>query len=93
MREHGAIYGQGEGAQGNSYAIPTKDRLLHTLPLREIANNIRRFLQYANDHPETTFQVTRVGCGLAGWRDADISPYFLDAPSNCLLPDGWRGQK
>ena len=48
-----------------------------------------KFLAYARAHPELTFEVTRVGCGLAGYTDADIAPLFKGAPSNCTLPDGW----
>lgn len=38
----------------------------------------------------TRFQVTRIGCGLAGYRDADIAPLFACAPANCHLPAEWR---
>jgi hypothetical protein len=86
---HGAIYGQGIGIQGNSYGIPTKDAKLKTLPLVVIAKHVRDFIQYANDHPELSFQVTKIGCGLAGYKEEDIAPMFLIAPNNCHLPDGW----
>lgn len=89
-QQHGAIYGQGTGRQGNSYAIPTKDRQLVTLPLETISGHIRHFIAYAAAHRDDTFIVTRVGCGLAGYSDDDIAPYFQDAPRNCILPDGWR---
>ena len=36
------------------------------------------------------FRVTRVGCGLAGYRDEEIAPMFRDATENCVLPEGWR---
>jgi len=36
------------------------------------------------------FEVTRIGCGLSGYSDGQIAPMFADAPSNCLLPEGWR---
>ena len=35
-------------------------------------------------------KVTRIGCGLAGYKDEDMAPFFKDAPYNCLLPDEWR---
>ena len=89
-QHHGAIYGQGVGRQGDSYAIPTKDRALHTLPLATIRYYVEHFLLYAHEHPELTFEVTRVGCGLAGYTDADIAPMFRGAPQNCQLPPGWR---
>jgi hypothetical protein len=89
-KHYGAIYGQGVGRQGNSYAIPTKDGNLNTLHTMVIGVYIAQFLKYARENPELTFNVTRVGCGLAGYTDADISPMFAGAPANCKLPDGWR---
>jgi hypothetical protein len=87
---HGAIYGKGEGLAGLSYAIPTKDAKIKTLPLAAIAAHVIAFLDFAHAHPELTFNVTRIGCGLAGYRDADIAPLFKGAPANCNLPEGWR---
>lgn len=87
---HGAVYGVGEGLSGRSYAIPTKDERIKTLPLHRIAGYVETFKRFAREHPEMTFQVTRVGCGLAGYADKDIAPMFSDAPDNCVLPDGWR---
>lgn len=90
MREHGAIYGKGIGPQGFSYAIPTKDQQLRVLGLREIALHVHEFMHYADMHEEKTFEVTRIGCGLAGYTDDQISPMFRHAPLNCNLPEGWR---
>lgn len=86
----GAIYGQGNGRQGQSYAIPTKDRELRTLQLWEIRNWVEDFKLYATDHPDLVFEVTKIGCGLAGYREEDIKPMFANSPSNCILPTGWR---
>lgn len=88
-QHHGAIYGQGEGLQGDSYAIPTKDACLRTLPIDEIAKHVGIFLTFARRGVEQ-FEVTRIGCGLAGYTDAQIAPMFKDAPANCTLPPGWR---
>ena len=89
-RRHGAIYGQGTGPQGQSYAIPTKDEQLRTLPIPHIQRHVKQFLRYAELNPALTFEVTRVGCGYAGYSDDDIAPLFAGAPSNCILPVGWR---
>lgn len=86
MHEHGAIYGRGIGLQGFAYAIPTKDARLAILPLEVIATHVAEFLRYAHEHRELTFNVTPIGCGLAGYRPAQIAPFFRDAPSNCDLP-------
>ncbi|WP_455233109.1 A1S_2505 family phage non-structural protein [Geopseudomonas aromaticivorans] len=85
-RHHGAIYGQGEGLQGNAYAIPTKGPRIQTLPLPVIAGHVQRFLCFAREHPELDFEVTAIGCGLAGYTPAQIAPLFHDAPANCFLP-------
>ena len=89
-RKYGAIYGQGVGMQGNSFAIPTKDENLNTLPVSKIEKYVNNFIKYATLNPDLTFQVTRIGCGLAGYEDSDIAPLFINAPSNCILPVGWR---
>ena len=43
------------------------------------------FIIYAKAHPELTFEVTRIGCGLAGYTEEEIAPMFIDAPYNCKL--------
>jgi hypothetical protein len=89
-QNHGAIYGVGWGIQGNSYGIPTKDGELRTMPLSAIEGGVQRFIDFAVRHPSWTFNVTRIGCGLAGYTDAQIAPMFRYAPINCNLPQGWR---
>lgn len=89
-KQCGAIYGKGVGRQGQSYAIPTKDANLQTLPLITVASYISDFINYAINNPDLRFEVTRVGCGLAGYKDQHIAPLFRNAPSNCKMPEGWR---
>ncbi len=88
-QHHGAIYGQGFGLQGTSFAIPTKDTNIRTLPLNVIQIYVGKFVAFAKAHPGLTFNITRVGCGLAGYKDCDIAPMFFDAPENCKLPEEW----
>lgn len=85
-QHHGAIYGQGIGRQGNSYGIPTKDDGLRTLSLRDIRGYVNAFVSYACRHPDLQFQLTPIGCGLAGYKPADISPLFAHAPANVIRP-------
>lgn len=86
-RQHrGAIYGVGEGMQGNSYAIPTKDERLRTLPLEQIAAHVECFLDFARRNPQMRFQLTPIGCGLAGYQHEQIAPMFRDAPENVIIP-------
>lgn len=90
LQHHGAKYGVGVGRTGNAYGIPTKDERIQTLPLPRIAGHVADFLTYAQANPYLRFEVTRIGCGLAGYRDDQIAPMFRSAPSNCELPAGWR---
>jgi hypothetical protein len=89
LREHGAVWGQGKGFQRTSYAIPTKDHQIKTLPLRVIERHVRLFLSFAESQPRLEFFVTRIGCGLAGYQNQDIAPMFKNAPKNCELSPKW----
>lgn len=89
-KKWGAKQGIGFGHIGNSFAIPTKDENIKTLPITTIKKYVEMFIAYANITPDNTYNVVRIGCGLAGYKDEDIAPMFKDAPSNCNLPEGWR---
>lgn len=84
LDNRGAIWGQGEGLQGQSYAIPT----MHGWKV--LADSVMRFLEFAQNNHAMKFEVTRIGCGIAGYNDSQIAPLFAKAPENCQLPDGWR---
>lgn len=83
LAHFGAVFGQGEGPQGQSYAIPTAG-----VCLRHIGDAVGRFTQYAARHPEKRFLVTAVGCGLGGWRPSQVAPFFRKAAAlkNVWLP-------
>jgi hypothetical protein len=86
MEHKGAKWGQGFGPQGLSFAIPTKDWSIKTLPLYRIAPFIHEFILYAMAHPHIKFFLTPIGCGLAGYKPKDIAPYFKFVPENVMLP-------
>lgn len=86
---HGAVYGQGKGRQGKSYAIPTKSTPYEILPLEAIEEFVKEFLSYANEHYEESFFVTAIGCGLAGYKVEQIAPMFKHAPDNVNLPQSF----
>lgn len=90
LQYYGAEYGVAEGRTGLCYALPTVGKNLRKMPLDKIEVYVQRFIAHAKDHPETTFKVTRVGCGLAGHHDKDITPFFQGAPENCLFDEAWR---
>lgn len=88
-REHGAIYGRGVGPQGSSYAIPTKDWRIDAYPLERIAVHVADFLDYARARPDLEFDITPIGCGLAGFKRSQIEPLFAGMPSNCHFTASW----
>lgn len=85
-RLFGAIEGQGVGLQGQSYAIPTMQGGVET-----IKPYVDEFIRLAREWDQTTFYVTRIGCGIAGFTDAEIAPLFADALNlyNVRLPESF----
>jgi hypothetical protein len=73
---YGAKWGRGVGLYGRSYALPTKDKRILTLPLTEVDKYVEEFIGVAIRNPQLTFWVTKVGCGLAGFTDNLIAPLF-----------------
>lgn len=91
FRQRGAVWKEGWWHHGTSFAIPTKDRSIRkSLPLSKIQFYVDQFLEYARKHPELTFQVTAIGCGLAGFKHSQIAPMFANAPDNCWFDDAWK---
>ena len=86
LNKFGAIMGQGVGLQGQSYAIPTMQGGVET-----IKPYVDEFIAFAREHRELTFLVTRIGCGIAGFTDEEISPLFEEAHEveNIVLPPNW----
>lgn len=83
MRQFGAVWGQGVGLQGQSYAIPT----MHG-GIKDIKPYVDDFIAFAREHPELFFYVTKIGCGIAGFSESEIGPLFADAIGlpNVALP-------
>ena len=79
----GAEMGVGVGRTGQTYAIPTMQGGVDT-----IRPYVDQFIEYVAEHPNLKFLVTRIGCGIAGFRDADIAPLFAKCKDmdNVWLP-------
>ena len=79
----GAIWGQGVGLQGQTYAIPTMHGGVET-----IKPYVNDFILFAQTHPEFKFLVTEIGCGIAGFSIKEIAPLFKDTMSvnNVYIP-------
>lgn len=82
----GAIWGQGVGIQGQSYAIPTMQGGVDT-----IKPYVDDFIKLAREWDQNTFYITRIGCGIAGFTDEEIAPLFADALElyNVRLPESF----
>ena len=87
--QFGAKYGR-DGLCGQTYGISTKDDNLNVLPLSRIRDHVAEFLYEAEERPHLEFLVTRIGCGLAGYKDEQIAPMFRSRSSNVALPDEWK---
>ena len=84
----GAVWGQGVGLQGQTYAIPTMQGGVET-----IRPYVDDFLSFARAHPELKFLVTEIGCGIAGFSVREIAPLFIAAIEeeidNVYLPESF----
>lgn len=83
LNKFGAVWGNGVGLKGQSYAIPTMQG-----GVEAIKPYVDEFIEFAQSHPHLKFYVTRIGCGIAGFRDEEIAPLFLEAAGvkNIILP-------
>lgn len=73
-----------------AYALPTKATPRERLPLQQIQKHVGEFIATCKQNPHMEFFVTRVGCGLAGYKDFEIAPLFERAPDNCSFPEPWK---
>ena len=85
-KKFGAVMGCGVGLRGQSYAIPTMQGGVET-----IEPYVSSFIAFAKEHSELFFYVTRIGCGIAGFRDKEIAPLFSGAVGleNVCLPESF----
>lgn len=86
----GACWSCGMGFTGNCYAIATKDLKIETLDLRLIQEQVMLFKKLAFENSQFEYIITKIGCGLAGYTDAEIAPMFKLAPYNCLFHKDWK---
>jgi len=97
----GAVWGQAEGLQGQSYAIPTlyfqqqvtegplgPEEQLQKLYIEDIEVSVQKLINFALDHPDLQFHVTKIGCGIAGFKISEIASIFkgMIIPENVILP-------
>lgn len=98
LKRFGAVNGQAEGPQGRSYAIPTMEYVeinaedqfpeygKAKVPHEVLLEACDRFILYTSQHPEQTFYVTKIGCGIAGWKVDEVAQAFVVALASFLVP-------
>lgn len=101
LRQFGAIYGVGQGLQGNAYALPTKDLRvrenggLRSIPPEQITESIRVLYDYARRHPELNFKIAFRNTdevtlnGYSGWEMIDMFLAAGPAPENIWISEEW----
>lgn len=94
LTEHGAIRGVPMGLQGNAYGIITKDLRVgaRSISLEAIKAQVTLLAFFALYRKDLNFNVTRIGCGHAGYTEDEIAPMFamfklLDINNVCLCPE------
>lgn len=99
LKRFGAVNGQAEGPQGQSYAIPTMEYVeinaedefpeygKARVPREVLLEACDRFILYARSHLELRFYVTKIGCGIAGWNVEEVAEIFASVLGSFLIPD------
>lgn len=90
LQHFGAVKGAGRGWAGQSYAIPTMNEHLQQMPLSQIEHYIDDFKIYTKNHPQNTYFITAVGCGVAGYKVEEIAPMFKGISKNVIFPASFR---
>ena len=89
VEKFGAIMGQAEGLQGQSYAIPTLDKDMEKVTEEDLITYLGNLRNFANEHPEKEFLLTAIGTGIAGF-DTNYMAYMVlraNLPGNVTIPE------
>lgn len=97
-KDFGAEMGVGKGMTGQCYALDTMSGQ------DEFQNNLEDFVRYAKRHTNSTFLLTKVGCGIAGYDERhvqemlDIACYRTGKCESSTLPKniikvGWEKEE
>ncbi len=88
LEKFGAVMGQAEGPQGQSYAIPTLDENMNKVTPEQLQASLERLAEYARVNSSTTFYLTKIGCGIAGFTEEEMIGIIADIkfPSNVTVP-------
>jgi len=82
LQEFGAVFGQGEGLQGKSYAFPTLDEDMNKIDTIRLLQYVANLYKCARENPEKEFILTEVGTGIAGYDYEYMKSLFVQLPKN-----------
>lgn len=82
-QKFGAVWGEGHGFHGQTYAIDTMSGMV------AFKADAAAFIDFARQHPELTFLLTPVGCGIAGYTSEEVAPMFAAVPANVVMPESF----
>ena len=86
----GALKGVARGWMGQSFAIPTLNEHLQSMPLSQIAHYVNDFKIYTQNHRNNRYFITALGCGMAGYKVSEIAPLFKGISDNVILPESFK---
>lgn len=85
-----AVDGIGEGITGQCYAFPTLDKKMKKVSEKSLIESKDKLYKYALENPTKTFYLTKVGCGIAGFKEDFMKEIFKgEKPDNIIMPAGW----
>lgn len=103
VMQFGAIYGKGEGLQGNAYGLPTTElrfnthqKTSHSLPISTIIGNIKRMFKVAESMPDKKFKIAYRSmpdevtlCGYSGKELMEMFNAAAPFPENIYFSEEW----
>jgi len=90
FEKFGAQMGVSEGWCGQAYAFPTLNKHFQKCSMRQLRASRDRLFKVCEQNPEYEFLLTKIGCGIAGFKDAEIKPLFDVHPINLTMPIEWQ---
>lgn len=89
-RDFGLEWGCAEGLSGQTYAFPTLDKDMKKQPREYLEQTVKNLYAFCKAMPESTFLLTAVGTGIAGYSHEEMKSLFTDLPKNLVLPEEWK---
>lgn len=81
----GAVWGKGRGLCGQSYALPTLDEDMKPLRPSELKTEFMSLIRCAEMNPNLIFYLTKVGCGIAGFKVKEVRDIWRKAVNSYYM--------